>query len=142
MEKDIPLIDALTGFSFKINHLDDRAIIIESKKGDIVKIGDIKEIAGLGMPIYSRTYEHGSLYIKFNIIFPESLTREQIVGLKTVFVPTPEPIVDEETQKITAIPFDPERLKQRTDQREREAYNEDSDEGANNGGFRTSCNPQ
>jgi len=64
MEKDLPLIDALIGYDFKFNHLDERPIIVQSKRGDIVKPGDIKEIPNLGMPVYTKPYEFGSLIIK------------------------------------------------------------------------------
>jgi len=141
MEKDILLIDALTGYSFKFNHLDKRPVIIEIKSNDIIKPGDIKEAPSLGMPVFTRTYEFGSLFIKFNVIFPTSLTKDQLVGLKTVFVPSPEPIEDENTEMVTAQPFDPERLRQRREEQQYRQREEDSGEEGN-GGFRTNCTQQ
>jgi len=141
MEKDILLIDALTGYSFKFNHLDKRPVIIELKSNDIIKAGDIKEAPSLGMPVFTRTYEFGSLFIKFNVIFPTSLTKDQVAGLKAVFNPSPEPIEDENTEMVTAQPFDPERLRQRREEQQYRQREEDSDEG-NGGGFRTNCAQQ
>ncbi len=39
---DISLLEALTGFELVINHLDGRSIIITSKKGEIIKPGNVK----------------------------------------------------------------------------------------------------
>jgi len=142
MERDIPLIDALTGFSIQLNHLDGRSIVIESKKGDIVTPGDIKEIPGLGMPCFSRSYDFGSLYIKFNLIFPTTLSKAQITNLRNIFEPTPEPMVDDATEKVVAEPFNEERQRQRKDDQrnqQRYAHEEDSDEGP---GIRTNCSNQ
>jgi len=141
MEKDILLIDALVGYSFKINHLDERPVVIDLKPGDIVKPGDIKECTGLGMPVYTKPYEFGSLFVKFNVVFPTSLTKEQSNGLKTIFSPSPVPIVDETTEKVVGKPFDPERLRQRREEQQHR-QSEDSDDG-NREGFRSGgCTPQ
>jgi len=143
MEKDIPLIDALTGFAIQLNHLDGRSIVIESKKGDIVTPGDIKEIPGLGMPYFSRSYDFGSLYIKFNVIFPTTISNAQITNLRNIFEPTPEPMIDDSTEKVVAQPFDAERIRQRKEEQrsqQRYAHEEDSDEGP---GIRTTnCSNQ
>jgi len=143
MEKEVMLIDALVGFSFKINHLDERPVVVEVKPNDIVKPGDIKECPGLGMPVYTKPYEFGSLFIKFNIVFPNTLTKEQLGGLKNIFNPSPVPIVEENTETVTAKPYDLERLKRRIEdhqhrQREEEFNNGEGDEG----GFRAGCTPQ
>jgi len=139
MEKDINLIDALVGTSFLINHLDERPVIIKLKAKDIVKPGDIKEIPSLGMPVYTKPYEFGSLIIKFNIIFPDSLTKDQIKGLKTLFDTSPTPIVEENTETFTCNTFDAEQYQLR---KEQERYQQvDSEE--ENGRFRTGgCTPQ
>jgi len=140
MERDIPLIDALTGLSFKINHLDEHVVIIESKKGDMVKPGDIKEVPRQGMPIYGRTYESGSLFIKFNVIFPDTLDTNQINSLRSVFTPSPEPTSDKDTERVLANPFDPERLKYRN--QEQHYHNDSDSDGEGRGGFRTNCAQQ
>jgi DnaJ family protein A protein 2 len=141
MERDILLIDALTGYSFKFNHLDKRPVIITIKSNDIIKPGDIKEAPNLGMPVYTRTYECGSLFIKFNLIFPTALTKDQIIGLKTVFNPSPEPIEDENTEMVDAQAFDPERLRQRREEQQYRQREDDSGEDGG-GGYRTNCTQQ
>ena len=38
----ITLLEALTGFEFRIKHLDDRILIVKSEPDTVVKPGDIK----------------------------------------------------------------------------------------------------
>jgi len=145
MEKDISIIDALTGYSFKFDHLDGKAVIVESKKGDIVKPGDIKEVPRQGMPIYGRTYESGSLFIKYNVVFPDTLNTNQINTLRTIFTPTPEPTPDSNTEKVVSQPFDPDRFRSRREDHHHHHdhdHDEDSDDGQQGGGFRTNCSQQ
>jgi len=144
MEKDIMLIDALIGHSFKINHLDERPVVVDIKPGDIVKPGDFKECPGLGMPVYTKPYEFGSLFIKFNIVFPDSLSNQQMDNLKSIFNPSPVPIVDENTDRVVSKPYDIERLRRRIEEQQHrhreEEYNEEDQ-----GGFRQTgggCTPQ
>jgi len=82
MEKNVPLVNALTGFKFMVNHLDDRELLVEIPPGDILKPGDARKIPNEGMPYYTRPYEHGNLFIKFKIQFPKDLTPQQIESLR------------------------------------------------------------
>lgn len=52
IEKEISLLDALTGVDFVINHLDGRKLRIKNKPGDIIKPDDIKTIENQGMPFH------------------------------------------------------------------------------------------
>lgn len=49
-------------------------------------IGDIKVIPQQGMPSH-RHHDHGNLYVKLSIKFPESLTPEQMSGLEKSLPP-------------------------------------------------------
>jgi len=91
MKKDIDLIEALTGFSFKITHLDGREVIIQSKPGEIIKPEDVREVEELGMPCYARTYTYGSLFIQFHVKFPTSLSSDDQDRLKQILTPPPQP---------------------------------------------------
>jgi len=86
IEKDINLVDALTGFSFTIQHLDGRVLYVESH--DIIRPGQIKEIRDEGMPIHSRIWDKGSLFIKFNVIFPKKLNSKQLREIKNIGLST------------------------------------------------------
>jgi len=140
MEKEISLIDSLTGFSFEFKHLDDRSVIIQIKPGDIIKPDDVREVPGLGMPIYTRSYDFGNLYIKFNVTFPTSLNNDQATKLKTIFSPSPSPM-DDDSEKVVAQQFDKDRFKTRQEERYYEQQQQDDDDDNHNQGG-ASCRTQ
>jgi len=148
MEKKIDLVDALTGYSFKFNHLDERSVIVEVKSGQIIKPGDIREVTGMGMPMYSRTYEFGSLFIKFDVNFPTKLSNEQTISLRTVFIPSKvletENENGEKYEKVTAIPCDIERLQNRRQeyQSKIDSDNEENHDNQQQGTHSVQCNQQ
>tara|TARA_X000000368_G_scaffold403213_1_gene377947 strand:+ start:391 stop:1302 length:912 start_codon:yes stop_codon:yes gene_type:complete len=80
-KKDITLKESLTGFKFDIKHINGKTYTINNEGGNIIPSNYIKEIANLGM---SRQNNTGKLIIKFNVIFPETLTNEQIKSLKDI----------------------------------------------------------
>ena len=79
--KDITLKESLTGFKFDIKHINGKTYTINNEGGNIIPSNYIKEISNLGM---SRQNNIGKLIIKFNVIFPETLTSEQIKSLKDI----------------------------------------------------------
>jgi len=80
-KKDITLKESLTGFKFDVKHINGKTYTINNEGGNIIPSNYIKEIANLGM---SRQNNIGKLIIKFNVIFPETLTSEQIKSLKDI----------------------------------------------------------
>jgi DnaJ family protein A protein 2 len=72
MEKTIELIEALAGFQFIFHHLDGREILVKSNPGDVVKPGDTRLVRDEGMPLKGNPLQKGSMYIKFNIKFPDA----------------------------------------------------------------------
>jgi len=79
IEKTVSLKSALCGFDFEITHLNGRIFKLANKPGNIIKPGSIKTIPGLGL---EKNGEAGSLKIKFNVEFPDTLTQEQINALQ------------------------------------------------------------
>ena len=79
--KEISLKESLTGFKFDIKHINNKTYTINNEGGNIIPSNYIKEIDNLGM---SRQENTGKLIIKFNVIFPEKLTKEQIKSLKNI----------------------------------------------------------
>ncbi|WOO81368.1 Mitochondrial protein import protein MAS5 [Vanrija pseudolonga] len=71
-EADIDLLTALAGGEFTIPHLDDRTLHVTIVPGEIIKPGALKTITGQGMPSY-RHHELGDLFVRLNVIFPDSL---------------------------------------------------------------------
>ena len=79
IEKTISLKSALCGFDFEITHINGRVFKLANKPGNIIKPGSVKTIPGLGL---EKNGEAGSLKIKFNIEFPDTLALEHISALQ------------------------------------------------------------
>ena len=73
IEKEITLIEALTGVDFVIKHLDDRKVRIKNTPGEIIKPDDVKIVENLGMPFHKKVYNYGNLFIHFKIKFPSTI---------------------------------------------------------------------
>jgi DnaJ family protein A protein 2 len=81
-KKAITLKEALCGFRFEITHLNSKKLNFDNTTNiTIVKPGYIKSIPGLGL---NREHNTGNLTIEFTVLFPDSLTEEQIVGLLNI----------------------------------------------------------
>lgn len=78
---DISLKNALCGLSIDMKHLNNKIFRITNNPGAIVKQNEKKYINNLGM---IRDKHIGTLIIEFNIIFPETLTEEQISKLNEI----------------------------------------------------------
>jgi len=78
IEKEITLLEALTGVDFTIKHLDGRTVRLQGQKGKVVKPNSIMTCEGLGMPFHKTPYKNGNLFINFKVKFPTSLNPEQI----------------------------------------------------------------
>lgn len=81
---EISLLQALTGLSFVVTHLDGRKILVQSKPGECIKPGVFKTIKELGMPFHNSPYRYGNLYIDCVIDFPPKLSEDQIKILSQV----------------------------------------------------------
>jgi len=63
IQREISLREALCGFSFKLQHLDGRVLLLKSAPGEIIRPGDQKAIPSEGMPHYKRSIDKGQLII-------------------------------------------------------------------------------
>lgn len=107
IQKKISLAQALTGFRFKITHLDGRKLIIKAKPGEIIHPESTDEngkvipfskcIPQEGMPSLGNPFVKGNLYVVFRVEFPtdHSFTDEQIQVLKSI-LPDPDMDIDED----------------------------------------------
>jgi len=78
---EIPLVDALVGFSIELTHLDGHKFIVDVD--DVVECDEVKRIPGKGMPRRSgRGY--GDLYLTFEVDFPNHLSDEQKLKIKDI----------------------------------------------------------
>jgi DnaJ family protein A protein 2 len=140
--RDIPLVNALTGYTFNVEHLDGRRLSISTNAGDIIKNGDLREIPEEGMPITGSVYTKGSLYVKFNVQFPTTLSPKQ-VQLLLNHLPgnTSEAKPSGEVEEVTLETVDPERIKRQSNSTySNNAYDESSEE--ERGGTVHSCQQQ
>ena len=81
LRKKITLKDALCGFSFEIAHLNGKSLILNNFS-TVIRPNFKKVIPNLGMIKDGRA--NGSMIIEFDIEFPDTLTPEQLEGLKTL----------------------------------------------------------
>jgi len=82
LEKQISLKESLCGFSFELKYLNDKVYTINNQIGNIIPPDYKKVISGMGL---SRENAKGNLIINFKVIFPASLTQEQIEKLNELF---------------------------------------------------------
>lgn len=135
IQKDLPLVNALTGFSFNIKHLDGRMLHISSVPGEIIKHGDVREVPEEGMPVIGSPFTKGSLYIKFNVIFPTKLTPKQTqILLNSLPGNSTEPRPAGEVEEVRLEEVDIERMKRQSNRPANNAYDESSDEDEGRGG--------
>jgi len=139
IEKEISLANALTGYQFVITHLDGRKILVKTSPGDILKPGDAREVRSEGMPVYSRPYEKGNLYVKFKIIFPEKLSQNHFGEIRKCLPGFTQPpkVPDAEEAFLTAV--DPHSTGQEGySNKNANAYDSDSDGDAGTQGVQCS----
>ncbi len=76
----INLLQALIGYKMDIIHLDGHAVKVVEK--EVTKPGSVKIVEGEGMPVmHSFPMRFGKLHLHFEVVFPKSLTNEQMDGL-------------------------------------------------------------
>jgi DnaJ family protein A protein 2 len=81
---EISLLQALTGLSLVITHLDGKKILIQTKEGEVIKPGVLKTVRDLGMPFHNQPFKHGNLYLDFEIDFPTKLNEQEAKQLSEV----------------------------------------------------------
>ncbi|KAK4752907.1 hypothetical protein SAY87_021705 [Trapa incisa] len=82
VDKEITLLEALTGKTLELTTLDGRNLLIPLTY--IVKPGDDMLVPGEGMPISREPGKKGNLQIKFDVKYPSRLTPEQKADLRRV----------------------------------------------------------
>ncbi|KAH0574622.1 Chaperone protein DnaJ subfamily A [Spironucleus salmonicida] len=76
MTKVITLDEAICGTSFTVKHVNGTDVTIYRSPGECINHGQTLCCKNLGMPVKGRIYEHGNLFIKFEVKFPKSVTNE------------------------------------------------------------------
>ena len=70
-EKEITLLEALTGFNFELTHLDKVKIKVSTLPNEVIAPDEMKVLKGKGMPFFKDAMSHGNLFIKFKVMFPK-----------------------------------------------------------------------
>jgi len=81
--KFINLVDALTYQNFSFEHISGEMITINDNK--LLKYDSYHLFEGLGMPIKDQEDKFGNLIVKYNIIYPPSLTDKQKDNILKIF---------------------------------------------------------
>lgn len=71
ISKKISLYEALTGFSFTIDHLDGQKINVTTAPGEVIAPGTKKQLTKKGMPFYKDAMSYGNLFVEFQVEFPK-----------------------------------------------------------------------
>lgn len=78
---EVPLVDALTGFSITLTHLDGNDFTVNVE--DVTECDHVLRVPGKGMPRRNgRGY--GDLYLTFEVDFPDELTAEQKRAIRDI----------------------------------------------------------
>merc|ERR1712018_40651 len=94
--QDLIVTEALTGMKKTIKTLDDRTLVIQTVRGEVIKTGDVKQVQGEGMPYYRNPFEKGRLLIRFNVVFPPNLEPSMAEALSKILPPVAEDIVPDD----------------------------------------------
>ena len=86
MDKEITLLQALTGVDFTITHLDGSKIRVINKPGEVIKPDDIKTIEGKGLPFHKQSFKFGNLFIAFKVSFPTNIPAAQLSTISSALV--------------------------------------------------------
>lgn len=78
---EIPLVDALTGFSIELTHLDGHKFTVDVD--GVTECDHVMRVPGKGMPRRNgRGY--GDLYLTFEVDFPDTLTGDQKAAIRKI----------------------------------------------------------
>lgn len=98
---EITLLQALTGFSFIINFLDGRKVLVKTNENEIIKPKVNKSVKEYGMPFHNSPFRFGNLIIEFDIMFPDKLEKQEIAKISEI-------LKNEKLNKVSDKPEDAE----------------------------------
>jgi DnaJ family protein A protein 2 len=137
--KKLSLNEALTGFAWKITHLDGREVVIQSRPGEVIPAEAeggkpfVKIVPNEGMPSHGNPFIKGSLYVLFQVDFPKDgdVSPEAAEALKK-FLPSPAMEVEYDVETAEIVHLDHADVKQFGKgglQSSDSAYESDGEEG-------------
>lgn len=78
----ISLRESLVGFEHSLTHLDGHVVPLTSSR--VTQHGDVQRISREGMPLHNQASQKGDLFVRYEVDFPASLTKEQREGLEKI----------------------------------------------------------
>lgn len=132
IKKKISLVEALTGFSFSLEHLDDRTLLVTSDENTVYNDGCFKVIRDEGMPMEKNPTQTGNLYIEFEVEFPKTLKADAKRTLKKVLPKATNGTVmfdDEDAEEVMLVDVNMDEERMKFEQARRAEAYEDDDEG-------------
>lgn len=85
MEKEISLLESLTGVDFTVKHLDRKMLRVKSKPGQVIKPDTLMTLEGKGLPFHKNPFEFGNLFVLFKVKFPDTLSEAQVGQVASAF---------------------------------------------------------
>jgi len=73
IEKEITLLESLTGVDFVVDFLDGTKFRVQTELGTVVKPDSLMTIPEKGLPFHKNPYKFGNLFVLFKVVFPDSL---------------------------------------------------------------------
>lgn len=73
IEKEITLLESLSGCDFAVDFLDGTKLRIQSAKGIVIKPDTLMTVEDKGLPFHKNPYRFGNLFVLFKVKFPETL---------------------------------------------------------------------
>ncbi|KAJ1501810.1 DnaJ- protein scj1 [Coelomomyces lativittatus] len=77
------LREALLGFKKTLVHLDGHKLILE--RTGVTQQGFVQVLPNKGMPYFANPFRSGNLYVKYETVFPTSLSNTEIEGFTKLF---------------------------------------------------------
>jgi len=130
MTHSVGITEALCGFQMVFQHLDGRDIVVTHLPGEVITPGAVKVVQGEGMPVYRNPYERGSLFIKFDVKFPENHFADEETIKKIEALLPPKPSIEiPEGEMVEEVNMDDYVATRREEGGSRgHAYQEDDDD--------------
>jgi DnaJ-class molecular chaperone len=142
MEKEITLLQALTGVDFVIEHLDGSKIRIQNTPGEVIKPDDIKTVLDKGLPFHRQPYKNGNLYVVFKVGFPKTLPKAVLANVSEALKAQKAADVDMDAgETVKLSPYDEKSRNTQATGGTENPDEEDEDEDPR-GGQRVQCQQQ
>ncbi|KNC74619.1 hypothetical protein SARC_12839 [Sphaeroforma arctica JP610] len=134
MKMEVKLVEALCGFQRLVPHLDNRELLVTTLPGEVIKDGAVKCVPNEGFPDQRHPELKGRLIIQFGVVFPESVTAEQISLIEKALGPRTKVSVadagmgdDSHVEEVFLEDFHPEQGRQN-------GFEDEDDHGHGHGG--------